>query len=151
MLCPSHLFLDTLCRYGLEVDVYAFGVLMWEVASLKASSGCHCLLPCSARVLGCAPVCNFPCRYLMQAWMPQKSSGSSPFLPLAAVPLSFSSLHTCSMVGHEGLRLELIGSASMPVSFTDLFRDCTDAFPASRPSAAALFSRLQRMRNQHFL
>ncbi len=54
-----------------------------------------------------------------------------------------------SMVAHEGLRLELIGSASMPVAFTDLFRDCTDAFPASRPTAAALFGRLQKMRNQH--
>ncbi len=54
-----------------------------------------------------------------------------------------------SMVAHEGLRLELIGSASMPVSFADLFRDCTDSFPASRPTAAAVFARLQQIRNQN--
>jgi len=53
------------------------------------------------------------------------------------------------MVAREGLRLELIGNAAMPVSFTDLFRDCTDAFPASRPTAQALFERLQKMRSQH--
>jgi hypothetical protein len=35
------------------------------------------------------------------------------------------------------------------VSFADLFRDCTDAFPASRPTAAALFGRLQKMRSVH--
>jgi hypothetical protein len=54
------------------------------------------------------------------------------------------------MVAHEGLRLELIGSAGMPVAFADLFSDCTDSFPASRPTAARLVERLHRMRNAHF-
>jgi hypothetical protein len=36
-----------MCRYGLEVDIYAFGVLMWEVASLKVSSSPHVALRAS--------------------------------------------------------------------------------------------------------
>jgi hypothetical protein len=134
---------DVSCSYGLAVDIYAFGVLMWEVASLQVRTRWH----------GCA-MCmmfNVMCVQVPHAGLdPTRVIRFAPLAPPSlAVPHSFCPPLPCSMVAHEGLRLELIGSASMPVSFTDLFRDCTDAFPASRPTAAQLFERLQKMRSRH--
>ena len=134
---------DVSGSYGLAVDIYAFGVLMWEVANLKVGSRSHnCAMYIMLNVI-CLQVPHAgldPTRIIRFASLPPH---------LRPVPRSCFPHPPCSMVAHEGLRLELIGSASMPVSFTDLFRDCTDTFPASRPTAAQLFERLHNMRNRH--